>query len=1080
MGVHRSVLGLARGLALYLPLPALAAAAAYLATLAPHVYPGRSARLVSAAAGLTPPSEAAHPLFAFLARAGAAADALPLPLRMNLLSALCGIGCAALLYHLVARTILFAACEDAGGSRVDLAPAGEAPAKAAATSPLPPEVEEYNRRMFRIAVIGGMVAAYALIFTAAGWTASTRLDPALFHLLLALCAICLFPFGRSRGHYGRTFLASLIFLIGVFESAVFILLLPIFLYLIFKRTLSSSRRKLSGALMILALLLAATLSVVLYRQNLAPSLQPSSVPAVMKSYLFALTSHHLNQLTALFPRRGWIQLLLQTALPASVMLFALQTLFREKRAATVAAIGLLTIAAVPALLDLPFAPLSLLRLALPSFSYAIIAAAAGFALSAALILFTKDTALEEGEKESSIDTSRQRSLKRLRSAAAAVLPLLTAGLLIAPWRGYRKAAPDDGAFADAIARLILDSMQSRTLLITNGILDDHLRIQALAGGKELTLIPLDPNPDSTLRTALRRLLETDPLFEGLNRTRLRNALSIGTVQFALEWIRSDAAASRKAMIFATPELWTTGGYHPVPEGLAFGGVKALDALAPEALFRQSASFTKNIIPLLDGKSDAQTQSAYIRKLLRTRAGFAVNELGVLLEELNRADLAYGVYEQASRIDPENVSAAINRYTLNLKQDFQPEMLDIMRKKSRAALERAKRNNATALAILQQHGTVRQSDFYLQQTAMWSRRGVKSVSHAKMQQALSLAERTGIDALKANALVYLHSGNTPQAEECYLAVLESAPDDVPSLKGLCSIMINRPDPVKAAQWLQAALDSGIDIAKMRYEQIAIELLHNNKDRALELLANATKEEPQDLRLWTMLCDILLELGDTQLVEHKIIPDIQRVLNTADHFMLYAIQGQLLRTKGPEFYREARLSYLRALSLNAALPEIWTAVFELDMIIGNPAFKESDARNLLHIDPDHPLANYIMGSSLLERGMLVESEDFLRRSIENRATAMACNDLAENLRMQKKLEEAETFARRARTLDPQLTPAMDTLACVLYDLGRFEEAAQAASQAVAARPGHAAYERTLLRAQAKTGDRQGAADGGEKTP
>jgi tetratricopeptide (TPR) repeat protein len=104
-------------------------------------------------------------------------------------------------------------------------------------------------------------------------------------------------------------------------------------------------------------------------------------------------------------------------------------------------------------------------------------------------------------------------------------------------------------------------------------------------------------------------------------------------------------------------------------------------------------------------------------------------------------------------------------------------------------------------------------------------------------------------------------------------------------------------------------------------------------------------------------------------------------------------------------------------------------------------------------------------------LPESEDYLRRSVEKSPTAAACNDLAENLRLQKKLGEAESFARRSLELDPQLLPALDTLACVLYDAGRFEESAQTASKAVAAKPQHLAYQLTLLRAQIQTGDNVG---------
>ncbi|HRR35055.1 MAG TPA: tetratricopeptide repeat protein [Kiritimatiellia bacterium] len=143
----------------------------------------------------------------------------------------------------------------------------------------------------------------------------------------------------------------------------------------------------------------------------------------------------------------------------------------------------------------------------------------------------------------------------------------------------------------------------------------------------------------------------------------------------------------------------------------------------------------------------------------------------------------------------------------------------------------------------------------------------------------------------------------------------------------------------------------------------------------------------------------------------------------------------------------------------------------MKIANPEFTETDARSRLRLAPDDAAANYLLGALLLSKNELANSEDFLRRSIETKPTATACNDLAENLRLQKRLPEAETFVRQALKLQPDLPPALDTLALVLCDAGQCEEAAQAAKQAVTAKPEHPTYQLTLLRAQIGLGDKEG---------
>lgn len=63
------------------------------------------------------------------------------------------------------------------------------------------------------------------------------------------------------------------------------------------------------------------------------------------------------------------------------------------------------------------------------------------------------------------------------------------------------------------------------------------------------------------------------------------------------------------------------------------------------------------------------------------------------------------------------------------------------------------------------------------------------------------------------------------------------------------------------------------------------------------------------------------------------------------------------------------------------------------------------------------------------MATSAEDFMRRSIEGTPTALACNDLAELLLREKKVDKAKAFAQQAVSLDPQLPNARATLAAIL---------------------------------------------------
>ena len=270
-----------------------------------------------------------------------------------------------------------------------------------------------------------------------------------------------------------------------------------------------------------------------------------------------------------------------------------------------------------------------------------------------------------------------------------------------------------------------------------------------------------------------------------------------------------------------------------------------------------------------------------------------------------------------------------------------------------------------------------------------------------------------------------------------------------------------------------MDAGISKERLRYPIVVLALLRKDTDMALKLLNEATQKEPSDVRYWTMLADVLLSQGDVQSVEFRVLPAMQKSLLTPNHYLIHAVRGCLLKKKGPNFYKDARSSLLNALSQNADLADIWDALLELDVAINDPDFKASDARNLLRVEPDHALANYLMGTVLLERGALPEAEDFFKRSIEKKPTAAACNDLAEDLRRQKKLNEAESFARRALELEPKLPPALDTLACILLDDGKADEAVRNAKEAVESKTALSlsTYQLTLLRAQVKLGNKNG---------
>lgn len=1053
MKLNASLLLCAKRLLLFLPIPGIIAAVTYGVKLSPSVYPGVSAGLAAQAFRVLPPSEAAHPLFSLVARGVASLGFSSLPVRLNLFSALCGTLCALLLYHLVSRLILLSACDTTDSGREDFSKEdstyhGE-----------PVELDDYTRRLLSAAFWGGCVASVLFIFMTPVLSAATRLDKGLFDLLLALAFLSLFPLSNTPYRYLRLALSAFVFVLGLYNSAVFLLMLPCYAFFLFRLFLWCSRRGAIIGWLAVAGIAGSMFSVYAYAQNHAGP-EGSTLWMILVSYAKALPHHHYRELRSFFPHAGWALVLAQTGVPVLILLFGRSILFKERRVRMVLALLLVTLVSIPALLNLSISPFFIFQPVdhLPVFGSALTATVTALALAACLIFMRR----EESWQEASWG---------LRGIVVLVLPILGVLTLVASVRSLHTTNTRCGLFADEAARAMLERMNGRTWIISNGYLDSHLLIQAAMIKQPLTLVTVRPQELPQESARLKRIIASSPDFEGLNRQRLQNALSLGSVRFVREWFMTDPEAGRRAMVFATPDLWTSCGYVAVPEGLAFGGVRPDQKLVLTSLAQESQKFINRFQPLLLQQNREFGYASVLSEVLRMKVGLAANELGVLLEDQGETEAAYQMYVRASHVDPKNISAVVNGYVLARAQKMHTEELASMIEKIKALTADLNDQTRALTWILQNYGTIRRQTFYLEQAKIWSSIGARTVATDKIRKALALSDKTGVNALIEDASVYVQSGDPVKAEACYVSALEKDPASRGALTGMTLLMLKQNKLPESGKWLQKTLDAGIDKDALLYPSITLAILQKDKARALTLLEEATQKFPTDLRYWTLQADILLEQGDTFKVEQTILPKMQKALKNPDHFLIHSVRGFLLKKKGPAHFMESRNCLLRALSINAGMPDIWNALLELDLALGKSEFIEMDARNLLNVDPEQALANYLIGSLLLARGKLKDSEDFLRRSIDKRATATACNDLGENLRRQGKLAEAEDVARKALVIDPGLAPALDTLACILYDAGKYEEAAQQAAKAVAAQPKHPSVHLTLLRIQIKQGDYEG---------
>jgi tetratricopeptide (TPR) repeat protein len=1016
----------------YLVVPLIFTSVVYLLSLSHHSFPGTSALLIAEAARLTTDVQQTHPLFSAVTHLLASLPFSSLPLRLNLLAAVCACVSATLFYRLLAQMILNHAYDPYEQNEEDMWPEDkDAPKPSFET--VYTTMGTYNQRVLSRSIKASLAATLLLCVTAPFWLAATHLNTQIFDLTLVLLILTLFPKLETPLCHYRFLFASILFTMGLFESVSFTLLLSVIVWISFRFYMAMENR----ALVLVHTLLGGMAGIMLsfwLRPLVIDSLQPTFL-LNFERFLKLIVHHHIEEVNLLFFSKGWLLLLFQTALPAAVLLFGKPYLLDKWGGHTKLTALLLLTVALPSALNLPFSPFRLLQETghLPVFSSVILAATLGLVLAASLIFFVPKGF--ERKPEDLLLTGEEPPPKPSEAPAYSFIIILIVLALITPLRSYPYVSSKKSQFADRFAREMVQTMGDRTWLVTNGHLDHHLRIQAYLLGKHVRLIPLRQQEKPAELKALNHAIETDPAFKPLNHPRLQNALSIGTIRFVMEWMSTDTNICQKVMVFSNPELWTLCKYRPVSEGLAFGGRAPTNTIDVQPLISTSKAYEARLASaLLAPEATACHAVLKLSAFLRLKMGFAANELGVLLEERGSPDEAFAAYQRANRIDPENVSALLNTYAMAKGGKVKTGQLEILKQRLRELLKDRAKSLLGLQGLFLNYGTIHQKSFYQQEAEAWLTRGVQTIAQMKARRAISLTQRTDIQTLSERAHVYFMSGDTPQAEACFLAALEQDPSDFDALYGMTLLMIALKELNRAESYLAlaTAAKKKDKEAIVLYPTILLAIRHGQKERAEQLLAQATTTYPEMEAFWKLRATFHLQQGDYLLVRHKVLPEMTKALKDPEHYLIHIVRGLMLKQQGKAYYRDARISLLKGLSLNASMSEIWNDVLDLDMLIGSLDVIESDIRHLLTLDPDHAQANYMKGSIQLARKKLSSAEDFFRRSIERMPTAIACNDLAETLRRQKKLKEAREFAHQAVTLDPKMPQARATLADILAEL------------------------------------------------
>jgi len=1018
----------------------LLAALMYFPVTADYVFPGEVAHVTCVWLGLDVSAQSLFPLMAAFVRPFSVGNAV---------APVCGVVSAMALYHLVA----FFLRERVGG--------------------------EYGERdAVAVSVIGGVAASVVFMFTPAVFSAATHLEPRLFDATWALLSFALvIPYARLPKGVAWLMPVAMGAMagMGVADTATFLFLLPLYLGVVWAAAL-----KRGGKGYVAAFLFVAAFLVALFAW---------AIPAVgdygkyVEAQKLALKMFRATE--------AWYAVPLFATVPFFVSLFSSGKAFGGVRGwvewtfhILLTAISVLAVASSLS----PSEVMQPTRVP-PVVSSAFAAFVAGYLLAYWWSQTRGAVFANESMEESAATTKTARTLGFVVGGTFAVV--LFFSVLINRFAGFDAGR---GAFADKVADMIVADLGGRTWLVTDGSLDDHLRLAASRQGVELNLICLTRERDIDYIDRLADVVEARQLggascqdladtlrkYRGLDRKRL--------VPFIQKWFASDPGIASKAAVFGAPDLWLYANVEPVPELLFFGGDPArggdwskwgeLDGIlhAPKGWGSYGLYQRESILRTdhLDrGRLNLRRHVGFVA----TNCGYAFQEQGRKLQDAGDEAKAQALYDKAfekyelvlNEIDNDNVCALFNELELARAghRKSAAKLKAITARLNRIKEDESRRYALGDLGLL--YGYICNPEIILRQgLSLLLQAGRPGDAVNQIRRALEFVPAANRAAAELNLLasIYAGGGEKDKARRIYDDALVRDSTNREALTGLARLAMMEGDVEKAAEYLQRAIAGADDDRSVYAQKATLHLIRNELDAAKSVLRKVTDGDVSNLEAWSMLAvtvmrqiDALGDVGKDEVkaarkkelegeLEENILPAMEKQARSPSDYHLQTTRAfVLMRKGGADNIKNARDAFIVVAKERPDISATSDMILGLDIQMNDVEDAERQAAETLLDNRKDPLANYVMGSIALRNDNLDEAEAHLRVSAASeKPMPMALNDLAELLRRRKNYEEAEAFARKATEAAPNLYVAWETLGSTLMDAGKsFDEAEQCVQKA-----------------------------------
>ena len=970
-----------------------ASAVLYFASMADYAFPGAGAHLTAVWSGLDPSAVALYPLmkpFASLFGYG------------NALAPVCGTVAVVALYFIV-----LAFTRVRSGENAHL-----------------PEVRLVTR-------IGAIAAAVVFMLTPAVREASTHLEPRAFDAAWALVSILLLiPYARVPGAVAWLFpiLVGVMAAMGVADSPLPIALLPIYIVAVWGASRSRGGRGYGAAIaFVLVFVIAAAIFV----------------PSVVDDFgefsdalkdAFEIYLDPKSRLVALFATVPFVCALMASGRALGERATGLsQWMFH----------GWVTLFCVLAVAT-PLSPSFLMRElgVLPVIASAFAAFVAGYVAVYWLVCATVAPNINESlvaDSKSAITGSR--IVAYVFGGFFALVIAISAVIHLFSFHG------DAGAFADKVAERILADLGDRSWFVTDGTLDDHLRLAAAKQGRELNLVCLQRDLDKKYLDDLKKLVAEKKLGGGRNNELVSVSLSLGVLTFVQDWFAADPAAAKSVAVFGAPDLWYAADVKPVPELLFFGSdpARAADWSAWDefdALLAAPKGWGSY------GIRDVTDPVERLRLGLRRHMGLVANDRGVWLQDAGADDDAFAMYELVlGEIDSDNVCALFNEFEMARAGHKKAASKKVELERRLKAIQDDADRRYYLWSLANYYGYIRSAEVFVRLGCTWARSGLPGEALHQIRRAIDFVPSESRTALvNMMAALYASGHDQRKSREMFESVLSRDPENHDALVGLMRLSLMDGDLDAAKAFLEKAVAVAGDDPRAQVEVALLHMMKGDLASAKDVLIRMTDADRGNLEAWSLVAATTIQQIDassdpaerrklSKYLDDVVLATMEKHATSASDYHLQTTRAFALMRREGDNRKEARDAFAAAARERPDIAATSDIVLGLDISLNDTEDAERQAREVLRRNRKAPLANYVMGSLALQNGRYVEAETFLRRAADApKPIPLALNDLAEVLRRDGNFTEAEKYARRAVAVAPRLYVAWETLGSTLLDAGR----------------------------------------------